>query len=415
VEIKAYKNRIPLMKVPRNGIIRDAAKAIAEGLLGTAFVVDPNTDRFICVVTDGDLRRALMHEYSSDSPVSVLISEDSVTANIHMTAEGINELFTTAVRVIPILDKDDIVVDLAVFDKRMHLPVAEPYFDSAELKYVTECVISGWVSSTGKYISEFEKLFSDFLGTEYAVTCSNGTCALHLALKAFDIGPGDEVIVPTLTFIATASSVTHAGATPVFVDSEPETWNMDPGLIEGLITSKTKAIIPVHLYGHPADLDPILEIAQKHDLIVIEDAAEAHGALYKGKKVGSLGNAGIFSFYGNKIITTGEGGMIVVNDEKISKKIRLLRDHGMDKSCSYLHPILGFNYRMTNLQAALGVAQMEKINIIIEKKISMAQKYCRLLENIPGLTLPNEAPWAKHIYWPYTVLFDENRLKLQKR
>lgn len=402
------------MKVPSNGTIREVAAAIDKGLLGTAIVVDPDSDRFISVVTDGDIRRSLMNEFSGDSPVSALINEESITANINMTAEEINKLFTTAVRVIPILDNDDMVVDLAVFDKRMHLPVAEPYFDEKELKYVNDCVISGWVSSTGKYIKIFERQFADFIGSGHAVSCSNGTSALHLALKAFDIGPGDEVIVPALTFIATANSVTHSGATPVFVDSEPETWNMSPVLLEKLITSKTKAIIPVHLYGHPADMDPILQIARKHKLIVIEDAAEAHGALYKGKKVGGLGDAGVFSFFGNKVITTGEGGMVVINDEIISKKISLLRDHGMDRGTSYLHTILGFNYRMTNLQAALGVAQMEKIKRIIARKISIAENYNRLLRNLPGLTLPYEAPWARHIYWLYTALFDENITKIQR-
>ncbi len=412
--IENYKERISAMKVFYTATLSNAAKAIADGLLGTAIVIEPDTDRFIGVLTDGDIRRALLNKYDGDSLISKFVRDDAVVGRVDMAAEEITKLFTSAVRVIPILDDKDNVVDLAVFDKRMHLPIAETYFDDTEVKYVNECISSGWVSSSGKFITQFEKVFSDFLGTKHAVSCSNGTSALHLALKAFDIGPGDEVIVPALTFIATASAVSHAGAKPVFVDSEVNYFNMDPNLIEGSITSKTKAIIPVHLYGHPVDMDPILDIARKHGFIIIEDAAEAHGALYKGKKVGSLGDAGIFSFFGNKVVTTGEGGMIATNSKKISNKIKLLRDHGMDRSRGYWHPILGFNYRITNLQAALGVAQMEKIDKIIHKKTVLAKNYSDQLKNIPGVTIPKEARWAKHIFWLYTILIDENKLGIKR-
>jgi perosamine synthetase len=227
-----------------------------------------------------------------------------------------------------------------------------------------------------------------------------------LALLALDIGPGDEVIVPTLTFIATANAVTYTGACPVFVDSEPDTWNIDPNLIEEAITSRTKAIIPVHLYGHPANMDPILEIAARYGLAVIEDAAEAHGARYKGRRVGGIGDIGAFSFYGNKIITTGEGGMVVTNRADLAEKVRMLRDHGMSPERRYWHPVLGYNYRMTNLQAALGVAQMEKIDIILSTKQRIAQAYKERLREVPGITLPPEASWAQNVYWLYSILVD---------
>ena len=401
-------SQIEALTVPSSGDLRDAARAISAGFVGAAFVVDNETDKFIRVITDGDLRRALLQKLDADSLITKLPDDRSVVGRVGMSAEEISGLFSDSVRVIPLLDNDNRVVDMAVFDSRMYLPTAEPYFDEKELKYVTEAVSSGWVSSAGKFIGKFEEAFSRFVGSEFAVSCSSGTAALHLALKAFDIGAGDEVIVPTLTFIATASSVVHAGATPVFADSEIKTLNIDPEKIEQCISERTKAIIVVHLYGHPADMDPIVKIAKRHNLIVIEDAVEAHGARYKGRMVGSIGDIATFSFYGNKVITTGEGGLVVTNRGDIAERVRLLRDHGMDRSKGYWHPVLGFNYRMTNMQAALGVAQMEKITEIIQRKRMLAKGYSELLHELPGLTTPKEMDWATHIYWLYTILIDNH-------
>jgi len=288
------------------------------------------------------------------------------------------------------------------------MPIAKPILGESELAYVTECIKTGWVSSNGKFVKRFEEMFAEYCGSGYAVATSNGTTALHLALLALDLQVGDEVIVPSMTFIATANAVTYTGSTPVFVDSEPATWNIDTAQIEAAITPKTKAIIPVHLYGHPADMDPILEIAKKHKLAVIEDAAEAHGAEYKGQVVGGIGDIGTFSFYGNKIITTGEGGMIVTNSKKYAEQIRILRDHGMSASRRYWHPVLGYNYRLTNIQAALGVAQMERIESIIASRVSIAQQYEHQLKDCKGLTLPPQEKWAKNVYWLYTVLVEKN-------
>lgn len=287
------------------------------------------------------------------------------------------------------------------------IAVAEPEIGKEELAYVTDAVESGWVSSLGKYIPMFEESFAEFCGSRFGVASSNGTTALHLALLAVGVGPGDEVIVPTLTFVATANAVTYTGARPVFVDSEPVTWNLDPSLIEAKITSKTKAIIPVHLYGHPAEMDSILEIAHRHRLFVIEDAAEAHGATYKDQRVGSLGHIGCFSFYGNKMVTTGEGGMSVTDDEALAEKMRDLRDHGMSKQRRYWHPIIGYNYRMTNIQAALGVAQMERIDSMIARKRCIARWYNASLGKIQGITLPPEEPWGETVYWLYSVLIED--------
>lgn len=285
------------------------------------------------------------------------------------------------------------------------IPIAEPVLGKHEEKLVLEGLRSGWVSSTGKFIHEFEDAFAKFCNTKYGITTSNGTTALHLALVAADIGPGDEVLIPSMTFVATANAVSYTGATPVFIDSEMETWNLDPEKIKEKINSKTRAIIPVHLYGHPADMGMIMKIAKKYSLLVIEDAAEAHGALYRGKKVGSIGDAACFSFYGNKIITTGEGGMIVTNNRSFAEKVKMLRDHGASKKRKFYHPKLGFNYRMTNLQAALGLAQMRRINEFIDRKIEIATLYEKLLKSlVPGIILQPKAPWAKNVFWMYSIL-----------
>jgi perosamine synthetase len=287
------------------------------------------------------------------------------------------------------------------------IPITDLAFEGNELAYVTDCIKTGWVSSLGKYVQEFEERFSEYCGTTYGVSTSNGTTALHLTLATLGIGAGDEVIIPTLTFVATANVVLYNNATPVFVDSEPQTWNLDPAKIEAKITDRTKAIIPVHIYGHPADMDPILEIAKRHRLYVIEDAAEAHGALYRGRRVGSIGDAACFSFYGNKIITTGEGGMVLTDNPEWDKKARWLRDHGMSKEKRYWHPVIGYNFRLTNLQAALGVAQLEQIEEIIEIKRKNAALYTELLSDVPHITLPPEEPWAMNVYWMYSILVQE--------
>ena len=252
-----------------------------------------------------------------------------------------------------------------VFKGLKMIPIAEPLLEEEELNNVMEAVKSGWISSKGKFIPEFEENFARYCGVKHSVATSNGTVALHLALATLGIKEGDEVIVPTLTFIATANAVRYTGAKPVFVDSNPDYWCIDPEKIEGAITPKTRAIIPVHLYGHPCDMEAIMAVAKKHDLYVIEDAAEAHGAEHKGRKVGSFGDIACFSFYGNKIITTGEGGMCLTDDEILAERMRILRDHGMNPGKRYWHDIVGFNYRMTNMQAAIGVAQLEKIDRVI--------------------------------------------------
>lgn len=279
------------------------------------------------------------------------------------------------------------------------IPVSKPSITQKEIQYITDAVSSGWVSSLGKYVDMFEEKFASYCGTKYALTTSNGTTALHLVLAALGINPGDEVIIPDITFVATGNAVKYVGAKPVIVDIEEDTLCIDPESVKKAITPKTKAIIAVHLYGHPANMEEINKIAEEYDLIVIEDAAEAHGAEVNGKKVGSLGHVGTFSFYGNKIITTGEGGMITTNDANLYERMRHLRDHAMSKEKRYWHTEVGFNYRMTNVQAALGLAQLERIDEIIAKKRLIFEWYKEGLKDIEGIKLNYEAPYAKNVYW----------------
>lgn len=287
------------------------------------------------------------------------------------------------------------------------IPVCEPRLGEKELENVIDCIKTNWISSKGKYITEFEEKFSKYCEAKFGIACSSGTTALHLALASAGIKSGDEVIIPDFTMIATANSVTYTGAKFTLVDSEPDYWNIDSNKIEEKITKRTKAVMVVHTYGHSCDMGPILDIAKGHDLLVIEDAAEAHGAEYKGKRVGCLGDVGCFSFYANKIITTGEGGMVVTNNEKIAEMARLLRDQAFEPK-RFLHRYIGFNYRMTNLQAAIGVAQMELIDESVETRRRNAKLYNSLLKDVKGITLPPEALWAKNVYWMYTVLVEDS-------
>ena len=287
------------------------------------------------------------------------------------------------------------------------IPVASPSLFGNEREYVLDCLDTTWISSAGEYVERFETAFAAFCNASHALSCCNGTAALHLALMALGVGPDDEVIVPTLTFVATPNAVAYCGARPVFVDSEPETWNMDPSLIEQKITSRTRGIIVVHLYGHPVDMDPVLAIARRHRLFVVEDAAEAHGAEYKGRRVGSLGDVATFSFYGNKIITTGEGGMVVTDDQALARKIRQLKGQGQDFERRYWFPILGYNYRMTNIQAAIGLAQLEKVDWHLARRREVAGWYEELLGNHPLFALQPEKPWARNVYWMNSVVLAE--------
>lgn len=285
------------------------------------------------------------------------------------------------------------------------IPVAVPSLNGNEKKYVSECLDSTWISSAGEFIGRFEQSFADFCGVRHAVAINNGTTAIHLALVALGIGEGDEVLIPTLTYIATANAVAYCNARPVLVDSEPGTMNMDAAQLEAKITSRTKAIIVVHLYGHPTNMGPVMEVARRHGLKVIEDAAEAHGAEYCGKRVGGLGDCATFSFFGNKIVTTGEGGMVTTNDDELAARLRLYRGQGMDPKRRYWFPVVGFNYRMTNVAAAIGLAQMERIDEALAMRQTIAGWYDQALAPYADIVeRPFVADYAHHVYWMYTIL-----------
>jgi perosamine synthetase len=296
------------------------------------------------------------------------------------------------------------------------ISVNEPLLGEKELEYVTDCVRTGWISSAGHYIEQFEQGWADYCGRRYGITVSNGTAALQVAMASLGLRPGDEVILPTFTIISCALAVIYNGAVPVLVDCDPRTWCMDIDQVEKKITQRTRAIMPVHIYGHPVDMDPILDLAEKHGLAIIEDAAEVHGAEYLSKRgtlhsawrrCGNFGTLSCFSFYANKLITTGEGGMVLTDDLVLAEKARSLRNLCFETNRRFHHQELGFNFRLTNLQAALGLAQLSRIEEIIARKRSMGAEYTRRLAAIDGLELPVEEPWAHNVYWMYGLVLSE--------
>jgi perosamine synthetase len=298
----------------------------------------------------------------------------------------------------------------------MAIPVNEPLLGQREMEYVNECLRTGWISSAGRFIEQFEERWARYCGRKYGVAVSNGTTALHLAVEALGLRSGDEVILPTFTIISCAAAVVYGGGVPVLVDSEPRTGCMDVGQVAAKITPRTRAIMPVHIYGHPVDMDPLLELAQKHGLALIEDAAEVHGAEYLSgrsgakpcwRRCGSFGTVSCFSFYANKLITTGEGGMVLTNDPQLAETLRSLRNLCFQSQRRFYHERLGYNYRLTNLQAAVGLAQVERMDSIVARKRWMGQEYTRRLKEIHGLQLPIEEPWARHVYWMYGLLLHE--------
>lgn len=289
------------------------------------------------------------------------------------------------------------------------IPVNEPLLNGNEKKYLCECIDSGWISSEGPFVKEFEQKMSATVGRQYGIAVSNGTAALEVAAQALGIGVGDEVIMPAFTIISCAMAVTKLGAVPVLVDSDLHTWNMNVEEIEEKITDRTKAIMIVHLYGLPVEVDPIMDLARKHNLKVIEDAAEMHGQTYHGRPCGSFGDISTFSFYPNKHVTTGEGGMVVTDDEELAERCRLIRNLCFRKDVRYVHDEISDNYRFTNLQAAVGLAQLERLDEFIQRKRAMGSYYTEKLRGIDGLLLPIEkTDYADNIYWVYGLVLDRH-------
>ena len=394
------------MVVDSKANLREALEIIDNNAQGICFVVD--SSKLLGALTDGDIRRLLLNFVSLEGCVSDYMRTDIVTLAADSDNETIQQALTPKIRHIPLIDQNGDLVDYASRYRYRHIPLAEPRLDGNELAYVTDCITTNWISSQGSYVTRFEGMFSDYADGSTALAVSNGTVALHLALAALGVGHGDEVIVPDFTFAASVNAILHAGATPVLVDVDIETWTIDIGEIEKALTKRTKAIMPVHLYGHPCDMDPIMKIATAHKLFVIEDCAEAVGSYYCDRHVGTFGDAATFSFYGNKTITTGEGGMILFRDESVANTARKLRDHGMSPKKRYWHDDVGYNYRLTNMQAAIGVAQMERVEYFVQHKRKLARAYHDALQSIEGIRLPSEAPWATSSYWLYTILLHQD-------
>jgi perosamine synthetase len=288
------------------------------------------------------------------------------------------------------------------------IPVNEPLLNTQALKYIEECFQTGWISSEGRFIQEFESRWASYCGMDYGIAVSNGTAALEVSIASLGLEPGDEVVMPTFTIIACARAIIKNEAVPVLVDSDPTTWCMDVSQVEAKITSRTRAIMPVHMYGHPVDMDPLLALARQHNLIIVEDAAEAHGAEYKGQKVGGIGELSCFSFYANKIITTGEGGMVLAKRVEHAERLRALRNLCFQKDRRFYHTELGHNYRLTNLQAAVGLAQVEQIEEHLRRKRWLGQAYTERLRDLPQIALPASEPWAKNVYWMYGVILADD-------
>jgi len=286
-------------------------------------------------------------------------------------------------------------------------PVYRPNLSGNEKKYVNECLDSTWISSKGKFVSEFEEKFAEYIGVKYAAGVSNGTVALHLALITLGIGPGDEVIVPTFTYIASVNSIAYTGAEPIFVDSLADTWQISPEDVRRKITPRTKAIMPVHIYGHPCDMDEIQKIAKENNIFVIEDCAESFGAKYKKQHTGTFGDISTFSFFGNKTITTGEGGMVVTNDKTLFDRAVHFKGQGLAKHREYWHDVIGYNYRMTNICAAIGLAQLERADSIIPRKRKVAELYIKYLNDLP-VEYQKEDKDVFSIYWMFTILVKIN-------
>lgn len=378
--------------------LRSLLVAIDAEPAGIAFLQDEK-NKLCGIITDGDFRRMLLKGKSLNDILSPVDYGDYVFAYQGDDMEKLLAKTNKKVRIIPIINKQGELVDYFRYEhKTRFIPVAEPSLSSKELEYLTDAFLSTWISSRGKYIDLFESEFAKYIDCKHGIATSNGTVAIHLALEALGIGKGDEVIVPDLTFAATINAVIYTGATPVIVDVDKDRWTISVGEIRKAITKKTKAIIPVHVYGQPCEMDEIMKLSKETGIYIVEDCAEAQGAEYKGKKVGSFGHISTFSFFANKILTTGEGGMCLCNSADLDSKMRTLRDHGMNKDKRYWHDVVGYNYRMTNLQAAIGCAQLERVDSLIEARIKIEEEYKSKLKGI-DITWQQSFPDSKKVVW----------------
>jgi perosamine synthetase len=394
--IKYKKNLI----IDNNNKIIDAAKLINKNSKG--FCLVSKEKKIVNLITDGDIRRHIINKLSTNIKIDKLKKKFFFLYIDRYNYLNKNKLhYNKSFKIIPILDRDKNFVGYISRNNLKETPLTKTYLNGNELKYITRCVKTGWISSQGDFIKKFEKKFNSIIKCKYSLACSNGTAALHLALLGMNIKADDEVLVPNYTFAATINSVIYCKAIPILVDI-----NEDFGIcienIEKKITKKTKAIVIVHLFGQPDNIEKILKIAKKYNLKIIEDCAEAIGSYYKNKHVGKFGDASAFSFFGNKTITTGEGGMVVFKKKKNFILAKILRDHGMSKK-KYWHNFIGYNYRMTNMQAAIGLAQLENFSIIIKKKINNANYYIKNLSENNNISFLKDDKFKKNSYWFFII------------
>jgi perosamine synthetase len=384
--------------------LSDALEVITKEASGICFIV--RGLKLVGVITDGDIRRAFLTGATIKDPVELIMKKDYFSLPVNATLVEVQKNVGNY-KYIPIINELGEVVDVATPTRFHQIPLVQPVFDGNELEYVTDCILTGWISSQGKYVSQFESNFAKYVGANNALAVSNGTVALHLALVALGIGPGDEVLVPNLTFAAPINAVLYVGATPVLVDVDPVSMAISLQAAEKLISERTRAIIAVHLYGYPADMERLGVLSALHGFYVIEDCAEALGSRYKGSHVGVFGDVATFSFFGNKTITTGEGGMILFKDSSIHNRAKKLRDHGMSLSRRYWHDEVGFNYRLTNLQAAVGVAQLERVDNFVQRKRWIAEQYNSMLDKSLPISLPQDGGDVYNSYWLYTIILNQ--------
>ncbi len=382
--------------------LREALIKIDQNLRGICFVT--KTKRLVGLITDGDARRFLLDGGSLEQKVEDAMNSNCVALPVWTEERIIRSTFSSQIKIIPLHNSEMELVDFADSLGTHRIPIAAPSIGVAEERNVLECLRTNWISSQGRFVTEFEKRFESMHPGMHALSVSNGTTALHLALASLGIKAGDEVIVPDITFAASANAVIHCGASPVFCEIKSSNGCIDVAEAEKLITPRTKAIMAVHLYGDVCDLDELDQLAKNRGLFLVEDCAESLGSKYHGFATGTFGDAATFSFFGNKTITTGEGGMVLFRDAKAKNRAKMLRDHGMSEGKRYWHDVVGYNYRLTNLQAAIGVAQLEKFEEIISRKIEIQRIYNNKFSRLSGATmkLPSSSHGNVHSNWLYT-------------
>ena len=401
--------------IKEGSTIADALKSSNKEPFGICFFQNEK-GKLAALFTDGDLRRLLIEKRNLNYKIVKSDFKDFQFVIKGTSLKKMIELCNSKIKILPILDDNGFLVDYFIYqNKNSSIQISQPdLLKGNELKYLLDAFNSTWISSSGKYIKQFETSFSDFVDCKYGVSTSNGTVAIQLALTALNIGEGDEVIVPNITFAATINAVLHCGAIPVLAEVEEEFWTIDPESIKNNLTKKTKAIIPVHIYGQICNMDAICQIADQHGIHIVEDCAEAHGGMYSDKKVGSYGVISTFSFFGNKIITTGEGGMCTTNSDFYYQKMLLLRDHGMSPKKKYWHDIVGFNFRMTNLQAAIGCAQLEKIDDILKRNSIIESRYKEILKEQNIQWQSDKDPKRKRVVWIVTGMSNKRDLIIER-